>query len=52
METEDALTGLIEDDSDDPKVHQFVGDAHVDALKAAWPPKYNPVIGPIHVEGC
>ena len=52
VETEDALTGLIEDDSDDPKVHQFVGDAHVDALNAAWPPKYNPVIGPIHVEGC
>ena len=52
VETEDALTGLIEDDSDDPKVHQFVGDAHVDALNAAWPPKYNPVIGPIWVEGC
>ena len=52
VETDDALSGLIEDDSDNPKVHQFVGDAHVDALNAAWPPKYNPVVGPIHVEGC
>ena len=52
IETDDALSGLIEDDSDNPKVHQFVGDAHVDALNAAWPPKYNPVVGPIYVEGC
>ena len=52
IETDDALSGLIEDDSDNPKVHQFVGDAHVDALNAAYPPKYNPVVGPIYVEGC
>ena len=52
IETDDALSGLIEDDSDNPKVHRFVGDAHVDALNAAWPPKYNPVVGPIYVEGC
>ena len=52
LETEDALTGLIEDDSDNPKVHSFVGDAHVDLLNKAYPPIYNPVIGPIHVDGC
>ena len=52
IETDDALSGLIEDDSDNPKVHQFVGDAHVDALNAAYPPKYNPVVGSIYVEGC
>ena len=52
IETDDALSGLIEDDSDNPKVHQFVGDARVDALNAPWPPKYSPVVGPIYVEGC
>ena len=50
VETDDALSGLIEDDSDNPKVHEFVGDAHVDALNAAYPPKYNPVVGP-HLRG-
>ena len=52
VETDDALTGLIEDDSDNPTVHQFVDDPHVAALAVAYPPKYNPVVGPIHIEGC
>ena len=52
VETDDALTGLIEDDSDNPVVHQFVDDPHVAALAVAYPPKYNPVVGPIYIEGC
>ncbi len=52
VETDDALTGLIEDDSDNPTVHQFVDDPHVAALAVAYPPKYNPVVGPIYIEGC
>lgn len=52
VETDDAMTGLIADDSDSPKVHQFVDDEHFAALQRQWPPLYNPVVGPIHVEGC
>lgn len=52
VETDDAMTGLICDDSDTPQVHQFVDDAHFEALSAATPPLYNPVVGPIHIEGC
>ncbi|MBM3517970.1 MAG: hypothetical protein FJX56_08885 [Alphaproteobacteria bacterium] len=52
IETDDALSGFIEDDSDHPRVHRFVGDAHVERLQQAWPPLYNPVVGPIYVEGC
>ena len=52
VETEDALSGLIEDDSDNPVVHQFVDDPHVAALAVAYPPKYNPVVGPVYIEGC
>ena len=51
LETDDALSGLITDDSDDPLVHNFTGE-HVVALQSVWPPKYNPVVGPIYVEGC
>ena len=51
LETDDALSGLIEDDSDNPKVHDFLSD-HVIKLQGAWPPKYNPVVGPIYVDGC
>ena len=32
LETDDALSGLIADDSDDPQVHSFTG-AHVVALQ-------------------
>ena len=42
VETDDALSGLIEDDSDNPKVHEFVGDAHVDALNAAYSAEVQP----------
>ena len=52
VETDDALSGLIEDDSDQPKVHPFGGDGHLEKLQKAWPPLYNPVVGPIYVEGC
>ena len=52
VETDDALTGLIEDASDNPVVHQFMDDPHVEALTVAYPPKFNPVVGPIYVEGC
>ena len=51
LETDDALSGLIADDSDDPLVHDFTSE-HVEALKKVWPPTYNPVVGPIYVEGC
>ena len=52
VETDDAMSGLIADDSDTPLVHQFVDDPHFDALGASSPPLYNPVVGPIHIEGC
>ena len=51
IETDDALSGLIEDDSDNPTIHSFT-DEHVIKLQDAWPPKYNPVVGPIHIDGC
>ena len=51
LETDDALSGLIVDDSDDPQVHDFTGE-HVVSLQSVWPPTYNPVVGPIYVEGC
>ena len=51
LETDDALSGLIADDSDDPQVHDFTGE-HVVAQQSVWPPKYNPVVGPVYVEGC
>jgi len=51
LETDDALTGLIADDSDDPKVHTLTG-GHLARLTRQWPPLYNPVVGPISVEGC
>ena len=38
IETDDALTGMIEDDSDHPLVHEFVNDPHVEALSVAYPP--------------
>lgn len=52
VETDDALTGMIEDDSDTPTVHSMVGDPHIQDLMKAWPPKFNPVIGPIYIKGC
>ena len=51
VETDDALTGLIADDSDTPTVHRMIDDPHMDALLAADPPLFNPVVGPIYVKG-
>ncbi len=51
IETDDALTGLIEDDSDNPQIHDFTGE-HIAKLQLQWPPLYNPVVGPIYVDGC
>ena len=50
IETEDALSGMIADDS--PTVHRMVGDPHVSKLLEAYPPNFNPVVGPIYVRGC
>lgn len=52
VETEDALTGMIEDDSDTPTVHRMVEDPHMTKLLQAYPPNFNPVVGPIYVKGC
>jgi len=51
VETDDALSGLIADDSDRPQVHSMTG-PHMARLMASWPPLFNPVVGPIYVEGC
>ena len=51
LETNDALSGLIEDDTDHPKVHTMTGE-HLAQLTKPYPPLYNPVVGPIYVEGC
>ena len=51
VETDDALSGLIADDSDNPLVHPMIGE-HVAKLQQSYPPLYNPVVGPIFVDGC
>ena len=51
VETDDALSGLVADDSDTPTVHSMTGE-HLAKLTRAWPPLFNPVVGPIYVEGC
>jgi amidase len=51
IETDDALTGMIADDSDTPTVHRMVNDPHMDELLKANPPNFNPVVGPIYVDG-
>ncbi len=38
VETDDALSGLIGDDSDDSEIHDFRS-PHVLKLQDAWPPK-------------
>ena len=52
IETEDAFTGLIADDSDKPLVHSLANDGFVDRMMKATPPLLNPVTGPIYVDGC
>jgi len=51
VETDDALSGMVADDSDNPKVHGF-DSAHFTTLAKASPGLFNPVVGPIFVEGC
>ncbi len=51
VETDDALSGLIGDDSDDSEIHDFHS-PHVLKLGRLAAEKYYPVIGPIYVEGC
>jgi amidase len=51
VETDDALSGMIDDDSDDPYVHGFT-DGHFAKLAEATPGLFNPVVGPIYVDGC
>jgi acetamidase/formamidase len=52
IETDDALSGLIADDSDHPLVHSVVSGEHMAKLQSCHPPLYNPVVGPIYVDGC
>ena len=51
LETNDALSGMIADDSDNPRVEGFDG-PHFAKLAKATPGLFNPVVGPIYVEGC
>tara|TARA_B100001559_G_C16473386_1_gene610134 strand:- start:666 stop:1676 length:1011 start_codon:yes stop_codon:yes gene_type:complete len=51
IETDDALSGMISDDSDDPTIQGFNG-THFSELADATPGLFNPVVGPIFIEGC
>jgi amidase len=51
IETDDALTGLVEDLSDNPKVRDPINDPVSKKLLASTPPMLTPVVGPIYVEG-
>jgi acetamidase/formamidase len=51
VETDDALSGMIDDDSDDPFIQGFDG-KHFSELAKATPGLFNPVVGPIHIKGC
>jgi amidase len=51
VDTDDALTGLVEDLSDTPKVRDPVNDPFSQKLLRSSPPMLNPVVGPIYVEG-
>jgi len=51
VETDDALSGMIADDSDHPTVMGFDGE-HFARLAASTPGLFNPVVGPIRVKGC
>ncbi|MDM8167684.1 acetamidase/formamidase family protein [Roseovarius sp.] len=51
VETDDALTGLVQDLSDTPKVRDMQDDPLSKELLSFNPPKLNPVVGPIYVEG-
>ena len=51
VETDDALSGMISDDSDDPTIQGFNG-KHFSELADATPGLFNPVVGPIFIKGC
>lgn len=51
VETDDALTGLVPDDSDNPVLRDIINDPLSRELLGRAPAQLNPVVGPIHVEG-
>jgi amidase len=51
IETDDALTGLVQDLSDNPKVRDPINDPLSKELLSSTPAMLNPVVGPIYVEG-
>jgi amidase len=51
IETDDALTGLVQDLSDNPKIREMVNDPESQRLLSSTPPMLNPVVGPIYIEG-
>lgn len=51
IETDDALTGLVQDLSDTPKVRDPINDPLSKELLSSTPAMLNPVVGPIYVEG-
>jgi amidase len=52
LETNDALSGMIADDSDQPEGARFRRRALRAARQGDTPGLFNPVVGPIYVEGC
>ena len=51
IETDDALTGLVPDESDGPKIRDIINDPVSKRLLSRTPVELNPVVGPIYVEG-
>lgn len=51
IETDDALTGLVQDLGDNPKMRHPIDDPVSKELLSHTPAMLNPVVGPIYVEG-
>lgn len=51
VETDDALTGLVSDESDHPQLRDIINDPVSKRLLGRSPAELNPVVGPIYVEG-
>jgi acetamidase/formamidase len=51
VETDDALTGLVPDESDNPQLRDIINDPISKRLLGRSPAELNPVVGPIYVEG-
>jgi amidase len=51
VETDDALTGLVKDESDHPEIRDIINDPESKRLLGRTPAMLNPVVGPIYVEG-